>query len=384
MLIIHPALAPYRLDLLNVLAQRCELQLVFLRNNLLSQKFDQAVLVKQLKANHVYLNQGFTILTRTFRFGISREISRFHPNIVITQEFSPATLSVILFSLLRNKTFRHILWTDDNPESIHIDTKVRRMLRQLVLPNVDGLVCLSEEAAALYRTKYGAMVPIGISPIIHKETVFRDALLRATPIALKLIEEYRLEDKRILLFVGRLAQEKRIDRLFLAFSRLHDAFIDACLVLVGHGPQREPLQKLAQALGIADRVIFVGRAEGASLYAWYRFGGMFVLASEFERFGAVVNEALLAGMPVICTDKAGAHVLIHEGVNGSVVDAADSTSLQSAMHDWLTRTPPLTVSSLDRLRPSLMTTTFQDAVEGFLSVINAANGAAYCRSGSQT
>jgi glycosyltransferase involved in cell wall biosynthesis len=368
-LIIHPGLPPYRLNLFNAIALRCQLRLVFLYKNCLGQMYDQSALEKQLRAEYGHLARGFTILQRRFRFGVEREISRFQPDFVVTQEFSPVTLSVTLFSLYRKRTFRHIVWTDDNTESIHRDSIIRRLLRRLVLPCVDGLVCLTEEAASLYRTRFGATMPIGISLILHEETVFRDALVQATPVAQKLVEEYQLEGKRILLFIGRLATVKRIDRLLLAFSQIHDVFGTACLVLIGDGPQREPLQKFVQELGVAEHVIFAGRAEGDQLYAWYRLGGVFVLASEFEPYGAVVNEALLAGMPVVCSSKAGARVLIEEGVNGTVVDASDPASLKSVICDWLERTAPFTTAHLEQMRFSLMATTFQNSVDGFLSVV---------------
>lgn len=109
-----------------------------------------------------------------------------------------------------------------------------------------------------------------------------------------------------------------------------------------------------------------------ALYAWYLLGGLFVLASQFEPFGAVVNEALLAGIPVVCSDRAGARVLIQDGINGTVVDASDKIRLQSAIHLWLLRSAPLDPAKLV-VRPSLMRTTFQQAVDGFVSLLETVN-----------
>ncbi len=370
LLIIHPALPPYRLHLFNALAERCHLKLIFLRQNLLNQKFDQATLVAQLTADHVYLTRGITLLKRTLRFGIRAEIARFKPDVVVTHEFSPVTVAVAIQRLFRNNSFRHVVWTDDNPESISCDTLVRRLLRRFIFPRIDGLICLNQEAVLLYQSRFNAMLPLGICPILHEETIFCDSIARAKPAARKLIGIHQLEGKRILLFVGRLVTEKRIDRLLHAFSQLYDSFADICMVLVGDGPQRERLQELAEELGVADHVIFAGRVEGEQLYAWYCLGGLFVLASEFERFGAVVNEALLSGMPVVCSNKAGASALIQEGVNGTVVDASNSTELRSAILNFLQRIAPLSISDLAQSRPSLMTTSFNKSVDGFLSAVN--------------
>lgn len=368
-LIIHPALPPYRLHLFNAIGERYHVRLIFLLRNLVSQKFDQETLVAQLKPEYGYLTRGINIMRRMFRFGVGTEIVRFQPDVVVTTEFSPVTITVAIHRLLRKNSYKHIVWVDDNPESINRDSLVRRLIRRLLLPRLDGLVCLSEEAVTLYRARFGVTKPIGISPILHKESIFREAMIQATPLAQEIVEKHWLLGKRVLLFVGRLAPEKRVDRLLHAFCYLQNLLTDVCLVLVGDGPQREYLQDLAGELGVAERVIFAGRVEGYPLYAWYRLGGVFALASEFEPFGAVVNEALLAGMPVVCSNKAGARVLIHGGGNGMVVDASDSVRLKSAIYEWLQRAAPVTMERLEQLPPSLMVSSFQNSVEGFLSVV---------------
>ena len=371
LLIIHPALPPYRLHLFNALANRCQLKLLFLLKNLLDQKYEQEKLVSQLKAEHGYLTRGFVLLKRTFRYGISDSIKRINPDAVVTTEFSPATIAVAINRFYKKKPYKHIVWTDDNPESIHRDTFVRRFLRKVLLPRIDGLICLSQESASLYQSRFGFTKKIGISPILHDESIFRESIIHSCPLARELIKTHSLENKRILLFVGRLAKEKRVDRLLRAFALLRNQLPETCVVLVGDGPLRGYLQGLSSELGLGDRVIFPGHVEGTQLYAWYRLGGVFAIASEFEPFGAVVNEALLAGMPVVCSNKAGARVLIKEGLNGSVVDSSDSAQLKLAIKYWLQRTNPLSLDLLKEFPPSLMVTSFQKSVEGVLSVVIA-------------
>ncbi|MCR4309329.1 MAG: glycosyltransferase [Deltaproteobacteria bacterium] len=347
------------------------MKLIFLRKNLLSQKFDQERLRSELKADHSYLTSGITFMKRMIRFGVWREIRRFRPDIVVTQEFSDTTLTVVTNRWASKTSFRHVVWTDDNPESVLSDKPVRRFLRQYVLPRIDGLIVLSKETAEHYRMRYGVKVPIGVSPIVHDEEYFKNKLTQSMEISRSYAATHGLVGKRVILFVGRLAPEKRVDRLVEAFAVLQASIPDAMLVLVGEGPERGRLQALAKSSGIIKKTIFTGRLEGESLLAWYLLGGLFVLASQFETFGAVVNEALLAGMPVVCSDRAGARVLIQDGVNGTVVNASDQIKLQSAIHAWLLRTAPLATSSLVKPRPSLMLTTFQEAVDGFVSLLQA-------------
>ena len=68
-------------------------------------------------------------------------------------------------------------------------------------------------------------------------------------------------------------------------------------------------------LGIDANVRFVGRYEGEELTAWYRVSQVFALASHIERFGAVVNEALISGLPAVVSNNVGARILIDEGIN---------------------------------------------------------------------
>src|SRR5690349_24855929 len=117
LLMFHPALPPYRLDLFNALAKRCVLRLVFLQDNLSSQRFDQERLRGRLSADHGYLSSGFSVGKRVLRFGVHREIHRFCPDVVVTAEFSPTTWSVLMGRGFAGRPYSHVVGTDDNPTS---------------------------------------------------------------------------------------------------------------------------------------------------------------------------------------------------------------------------------------------------------------------------
>lgn len=363
LLIFHPALPPYRVDLFNALAERAELRLVFLRPNLLSQRFDQDALRARLRADHRHLTRGFTVLRRTIRFGLGREIEEFRPDVVVTSEFSPVTLAVALHRLVR-RSFAHVVWTDDNPFSVQRDNAVRRALRPVLLLAVNGLILLSDEAAALYRERYRYPGPIGVAPILHDEKAFRDELARSLPMARETIDAWHLEGCRVVLFVGRLVPEKRPDRLVRAFAHVATEHADARLVLVGDGPERAALERLVASLGLWDRVVFTGRLEGAPLLAWFAIASVFALCSEFEPYGAVVNEALLAGVPVVCDRNVGARILIREGENGSVLDTTDGIAVARALAHFLDGQPPLEASRM-LLRRSIVQVGLAQAADAF-------------------
>ncbi len=368
-LIFHPALPPYRVDLFNALAVRHHLRLVLCSENLASQKFNQAALIKKMHAEHVFLTKGFTISKRIFRFGIKNEICKFNPDIVITMEFSPTTIVVAVWRMIFKGGFKHIVWTDDNPERVSLDNCFRRLARRYLLSHLDGIVFLSNESEDYYRIRYGWSKLSAIVPILQREESFRNGLFRANDVAIDFKNQFGLDGKRVLLFVGRLSREKRIDHLIGAFANLATQIKSVVLVLVGDGKERAALSQLAKELNIFEQVIFAGRHEGDSLAAWYLIGTVFALTSESEPFGAVVNEALLAGIPVVCSNKAGAKILIKDNENGSVVDPEDNSALQSALLYWLNRCSPVLSGNIRELRPSLMSISFRDGVEAFAKLI---------------
>ena len=368
-LIFHPALTPYRLDLFNDLSKRCQLHLIFLDQDAILQKFDQSQLRKKLQSNHEYLTYAFSFMKRRLSFSVWSKINRFKPNVVVTSEFSPTSIITAANRLSSGNKFGHVVWTDDNPESVLADSLIRRLFRRLILPLVSGMVVLSEEAAQLYRGRYNARCPMGISPILNNEMVFRKALAQAEETAKSTAALNDLEGKRLLLFVGRLAPSKRIDRIIQAFATIQQSATDVVLALVGDGPERNALQDLAQRLGVSHKIIFAGRLEEDALYAWYLLGSIFVFTPEQETFGAVVNEALLAGMPVICSSRAGARTIIRDGINGAVVNPEDSAAIQATIFEYLSKTPPISVGRQVGLKPSLMGIHFAEAVENFISLL---------------
>ncbi|MGJ0223476.1 glycosyltransferase family 1 protein [Streptococcus pyogenes] len=368
-LIFQVALAPYRVDIYNSLADSCEVKLVFVRQNLLSQKFDQNALRSRLRVPYEYLTRGFTLFRRTLRLGIAASIRQFRPDVVVTVEFSPVTLSAMVARTLGSQRFAHVIWTDDNPMSICRDNWIRRTLRPIILPHVQGVVAVSSEAADLYSTRFRADCPVTSVPILQEEGFFAEQLASAKGLARSLEQEHGLAGTSKLLYVGRLAAEKRVDRLVRAFALACREVPESRLVVVGEGPERGNLEEIARSLGVADAVLFVGRQEGLALYAWYLLGDVLSLTSEFERFGAVVNEALLAGMPVICSQEAGARGLIVPGVNGEVLDAADVNKLARAIASWLRNSVR---TEEPRMRVSLMPMDYQTAVENMVTLFQRA------------
>ena len=83
----------------------------------------------------------------------------------------------------------------------------------------------------------------------------------------------------------------------------------------------------------------------------------------------------MSGIPVVCSNRAGASGLIREGESGAIIDAANADAFTASLRDWIGRARPLDPSPQDVLWPSLMAVNFADAVDGFLALVAAAQAA---------
>ena len=135
-----------------------------------------------------------------------------------------------------------------------------------------------------------------------------------------------------LVAAGRLVDQKGFDMLIDAMTLLHDARIR--LTILGVGPLRASLERLAQTMGVADQVQFAGYQTNP--YAWFARADAFVLSSRYEGFSNVVLEALACGTPIIATPAPGGTREILDGIPQCVVaEEISSHALADAIGEWL-------------------------------------------------
>lgn len=131
-------------------------------------------------------------------------------------------------------------------------------------------------------------------------------------------------DDVAVLSVARLAPEKGLDLLLQAARR---AGVSA--VIVGEGPERPRLERLAAELGVDAR--FAGDRPWESVVEAYAAADVFALLSRHEPWGVVVNEAAACGLPLVLSDRVGAAGdLLRDGENGVLVPAEDVSAAAEA------------------------------------------------------
>ena len=147
---------------------------------------------------------------------------------------------------------------------------------------------------------------------------------------------YHLQGRQVILYVGRLAEEKGLIYLLQAYKEL-PAGLNVGLLLIGQGREKEKLMRCIKEYQIQG-VYFAGYVPTHELPPYYALADILVLPSITTRtlkevWGVVLNEAMNQGCPVITTDAVGAAVggLIQEGKNGIIVPERDSKALCNAI-----------------------------------------------------
>lgn len=364
-LIFHTALAPYRIDFFNKLEHDYECLFYFFRKNLLSQKFDQIKLKKQIKFTPKYLH-GFDIQKRPIRFGILYLLFKTKPNIILINEYGFISFLVALYKYLFRLKFQVYTISDDSLPVAIYRKGIRNLFRTFILSKINGATLISDIVKNWYIENF-QQCKYCVFPILQDEIRIKKMLLASISISKEYIKYYNLNSKKILLFIGRLDPVKNLPFLLDAFSDINQKNIK--LIIVGSGEQKHLLEEVVKTKNLKDSILFLSWVEGNKLMAWYNVGQLFILPSTSERFGAVVNEALIAGIPVLCSQLAGASCLIKKGFNGDLFDPYNKNELICLLNQYLKNIKPLNIDNLE-VKTSLMNVSFEETYSRFKQFID--------------
>lgn len=128
---------------------------------------------------------------------------------------------------------------------------------------------------------------------------------------------------------GRMTAVKRTDDLIDALVALHGRGVDACLLLVGDGTDRERLELRAKELGVARDVFFLGYQKDVA--RWYSVADAVVLTSVSEGTPVTIIEALAAGRPIVSTNVGGVADVVRDGVDGFLVEVGDTAAMAARL-----------------------------------------------------
>jgi len=146
-------------------------------------------------------------------------------------------------------------------------------------------------------------------------------------------------ERTVVLSVGNLIPIKGHDLLLRALAMAQKQFPRLQCQIIGDGPERGHLQRLARELGVGERVQFLGRQSRAQVAEAMRRCSVFALPSGYEGLGCVYLEAMATGKPVIACKGQGIEEIIDHGRNGWLIDPDDLDELTCALTRILADAP---------------------------------------------
>lgn len=187
----------------------------------------------------------------------------------------------------------------------------------------DAVLSPSASLAESLQT-FGLKKPIEIIQNFVDIDLFKPAADQATKEKIK--KHWGIKNKSVT-YMGRLGYEKSIDQLLLAFALMLKKIPDLTLMLIGDGPERANLEKLAEELKIKDQIIFTGFLYKEELAQALQANEVFLTASKSENLPLSILEGMAVQLPVVSVKEKGLAELTREGVNGFFVKTDDPTDI---------------------------------------------------------
>lgn len=359
-LIFYQYLPPWRIDVFNEMGKYYNLTIAFTNADCDGFTYNRKELLDKLQNIKIlFLNNGFKIGNRPIRFGIFKLIKEIRPNIVFSHEYSFTSILVALYKQLGLFHYKYYLTTSDNLQMAEMVSGLKAKSRNYVLNHSNGIVVYSKTVKQWYQNKF-TNLRIEVCPNIQNPQTLLAYTPLFQPVIQKHISKYNLIDTNIILYTGRLVEVKGLDLLLTAFAKA--SLEKYKLVIVGEGDQYDILQQQVKLLNLSKKVIFTGFFSGIELYAWYCIANYFILPSRYEPFGAVVNEALIYGCPVVASKYIGATDFITPN-NGILFDPLNATEfIEIIKQACLKYKKPISE------RPNLMPCSFNDYVYSFYKI----------------
>jgi glycosyltransferase involved in cell wall biosynthesis len=276
--------------------------------------------------NPVRVGQYFVIWSQD---DIVQELTHFQPDILHTHD--PLNIGVAALRASQKVNIPMILTIHQLPWFIttylSIQPRVKNFLEgriwqysQWFIQQCEGLVTPSQMIAEIVETNTD-FLPQVISNGVDLD-LFSPLLNHQE--AQELCKKYGLcPDHPVLLYVGRIDKDKRVDLVIRAAARVIQE-IDVQLFIVGDGKQKDELIQLSHTLGIDKNCFFPGYiSKHDDLPGVYRMASVFITASEIEVQSSVVLEAAASGLPVVTVRASSMPELVIDGENGYLVQPGD-------------------------------------------------------------
>jgi phosphatidylinositol alpha-1,6-mannosyltransferase len=204
--------------------------------------------------------------------------------------------------------------------------------------DTDVVTYVSNYTRGRFASAFGPRAALEpVPPGVDVDRFTPDEVARA-----ELRARYGLGGRPVVLCLSRLVPRKGQDMLIRALPVIRQRVPGAALVIVGGGPHRTALARLAQQFGVTDHVVFTGGVPAGELPAHHALADVFAMPCrtrgaglDVEGLGIVYLEASATGIPVVAGNSGGAPETVRDGETGVVVNGWDVGAIASAVGDLL-------------------------------------------------
>lgn len=301
---------PYQLDFFDALARHFELSVYY---------FAPTESNRSWQLKHA-VNYKTTFLENNFIARIiQRKVNDFHFSWSIFQVLMndksdfviaggsywiPNTACTIILSKLRKKRVAYF-----TEPLFPVQHKLKSFAKWLMLRHVqyccDAIFCIGEKAAHSFN-QYNVSVPKYTIPYSINVEKFK---MHSKDTVQAFCKKLKQDGSLIFLTSGALVHRKGIDILIDALALI--PYIQVKLLIIGDGPEKNVFKKMADH---DARIVFAGEQHTEDSIAYFNAADAFIFASRYDGWGVVINEAIAARLPIICSNAVGAaqELLIHK------------------------------------------------------------------------
>jgi glycosyltransferase involved in cell wall biosynthesis len=336
--IVHNIIAPYRIPLFNLLGSSpgIDLTVLFMAHSERDRLWDAERLRKELRVPYRVL-QGIHIPWRSttihFNPRLYSRLWELRPDVIIVTSLSAAAATCLIYRALAGTPV--VSWWAGTSSTEAGIGPVKRAWRRILVPRIDAYLCYSR-AAAEYL--HGVGVPRAKAFVAGNVTfdvkAFHARVEAQRGQARSWRRERGVEDKTVLLTVGQLIARKnhlQVLRVVAGLKRSHPAL---ALIVVGEGAERARIEAFASEVGL-DELVLAGHVGSDEMPMYYAAADVFLHLTLRDHWSQAVNEAMAAGLPVVVSSRDHATELIHEGLEGRVVDPDQLEAVMDACLDLI-------------------------------------------------
>lgn len=301
---------------------------------------------------------------------IFSELNNFKPDVIIVHGYSHATFLMAFLWAKINK-IPYVIGGEMEHLSLNKRQALARIVRDIIIKFVysnAAYIMTMGTTGDKWCEHFGfPKEKLTRAPYVSDNEFFKENSILTPEDKKELRKKYNIpENNFVFISVSRLVAVKQLDKQIKAFNRLQEQYKNTTMFIVGNGEQEEYLKNLAKD---NENIIFAGGLQKPDVARMLGVSDCFVLNSNYEPWGLVVNEALACSLPVISTDMVGSYLdLCKDGLNGYIVNAFNDNEneLFKAM-EKMVKAPMETIAEMRSCSNKIISTWgYKEAVEGYI------------------